>query len=212
MPESPLDSISFLIERGGVVMVPLVAMSIISLALILERSWFWIGTLRRERPGRLRDVHRALRQGRNGDLEAALQGSRSPCAVVARRLVADGSSDAVALEAVEAERPRLERFMVSLSAIVTAAPLLGILGTVLGIIRSFRLLDATAELTDPSEVVGGIASALLTTALGLIIALMTLFPFLVFRSHESRAIGRLESVIAAAQSGDAGDDPRSRRS
>ena len=53
-----------------------------------------------------------------------------------------------------------------------------------------------------SEVAGGIAAALLTTALGLIVALLTLFPYMVFRSHASRALGRLESVIAAAQQGD----------
>ncbi|MCZ6836081.1 MAG: MotA/TolQ/ExbB proton channel family protein, partial [Planctomycetota bacterium] len=82
------------------------------------------------------------------------------------------------------------------------APLRGFLGTVIGIIQSFKLLGEQSTLTDPRDVSAGIAAALLTTALGLIVALMTLFPYMVFRSHVDRALGRMESVIAAAQQGE----------
>ena len=94
--------------------------------------------------------------------------------------------------------------MVSLSTIITAAPLLGILGTVIGIIRSFRLLvggPGEGGLTDPSAVSMGIAEALLTTALGLVVALITLFPYMIFKAQAERALGRVESIIAAAQQG-----------
>ena len=80
--------------------------------------------------------------------------------------------------------------------------IISLLGTVLGIIQSFRLLGEQAVLTDPSDVAGGIAAALLTTALGLIVALVTLFPYMLFRGWSSRSIGRLETVIAAAQQGE----------
>ena len=136
---------------------------------------------------------------------ALLRGDRSPYAEVARGLMDHGTSDAVAVESVEAQRPRLDRFMVTLSTIITAAPLLGILGTVVGIIQSFRLLSQDTMLSDPREVAGGIATALLTTALGLVVALLTLFPYMLFRSHAGRAIGRMESLIAAAQQGLIGD-------
>ena len=125
----------------------------------------------------------------------------SPYGAVAKSLLDIGASDAVAMEAVESQRPRIDRFMVALSTIITAAPLLGILGTVLGIIQSFRLLGDQAVLTDPSDVAGGIAAALLTTALGLIIALVTLFPYMLFKGWSTRALGRLEALIAAAQQG-----------
>jgi biopolymer transport protein ExbB len=129
----------------------------------------------------------------------------SPYGVVAKLLLDIGASDAVAMEAVESQRPRIDRFMVALSTIITAAPLLGILGTVLGIIQSFRLLGEQAVLTDPSDVAGGIAAALLTTALGLIIALVTLFPYMLFKGWSSRAIGRIDALIAAAQQGLSGE-------
>ena len=196
------DHLALLIERGGYVMVPLLALSVISLALIFERAWFWLVT---HRPGRLRALARLndlLRTGRRDAAHALVSDDRSIYGRVARQILGQGASDAVALEAVETQRPRLDRFMVTLSTIITAAPLLGILGTVVGIIQSFRLLEEQQTLTDPREVAGGIAAALLTTALGLTVALMTLFPYMIFRSQVSRALGRLESVIAAAQQGE----------
>jgi biopolymer transport protein ExbB len=113
----------------------------------------------------------------------------------------EGVSDAVAAEAIEDERHRLDRFMVTLSTIITAAPLLGILGTVLGIIQSFELLGGKSTLTDPTAVAGGIATALLTTAFGLVVALVTLFPYMAFKGQVGHALGRIEAMVAAAQEG-----------
>lgn len=202
MFETVSDQVAMLIQRGGYVMVPLLALSVISLALSIERAWFWATT---HRPGRVRYLGRlndALRRGRRDAAGALVADDRSPFGRVAAALLRRGSTDAVAVEAVEEQRPRLDRFMVTLSTIITAAPLLGILGTVVGIIESFRILGQQSTLTDPREVAGGIATALLTTALGLVVALMTLFPYMVFKSHVDRALGRLESVVAAAQQGE----------
>ncbi len=198
------DELALLIERGGVIMLPLLVLSVVSIALILERVWFWAALHRRNRIQRLVQVKEAFRRGDGALAEMLLKSDHSPYAGVVRHLVEHGSSDAVAVEAVELQRPRFDRFMVSLSTIITAAPLLGILGTVLGIIRSFALLSGPADgapLTDPSAVSLGIAEALLTTALGLVVALVTLFPYMIFRAQLERALGRVESVIAAAQQG-----------
>lgn len=195
------DQLAMLIERGGFVMIPLLALSLISLAIIIERAWFWGSTHRPARLRRLARVNDALRRGRRHAAEALLEQDRSPYGRLASDLLEHGPTEAVAVESVEAQRPRLDRFMVTLSTIVTAAPLLGILGTVVGIIQSFRLLGEQTTLTDPREVAAGIAAALLTTALGLVVALMTLFPYMAFRSQAGRALGRMESVIAAAQQG-----------
>ena len=126
---------------------------------------------------------------------------RSVYGTLVRKLAEHGASDAVAMEAIELARPRLDRFMVVLSTIITAAPLLGILGTVIGIIQSFELLGAQTTLQDPADVAGGIAAALLTTALGLIIALFTLFPYMLYRACSNRALSRMEVLVAAAQQG-----------
>jgi biopolymer transport protein ExbB len=72
----------------------------------------------------------------------------------------------------------MDRFMASLSTIITAAPMLGILGTVTGIITSFDLLSGGQAMVDPRAVSGGISEALVATASGLVVALISLFPFM----------------------------------
>lgn len=202
MQTEVMQDLSTLIDKGGYVMVPLLVLSIISVALILERCWFWLLVGGRGSMRRIEKLNSVLRRGEFEKATKLVKKDSSPYGLVAKALLEDGSSDAVAMEAVELQRPRIDRFMVALSTIITAAPLLGILGTVLGIIQSFRLLGEQSVLTDPSDVAGGIAAALLTTALGLIVALVTLFPYMLFRGWSSRAIGRIEAVIAAAQQGD----------
>ena len=108
-------------------------------------------------------------------------------------------TDALVVDVVESQRPRLERFMPTLSTIITAAPMLGILGTVLGIISSFEVIGQAGSAGDPSLVSQGIAEALLTTAAGLIVALLVLIPYNLFRSQVDRTLGRIETLVAAIQ-------------
>jgi len=197
-----LEDVRMLIDRGGYIMIPLLVLSVVSLSLIIERTAYWLSLHRRSRLGRLEQLNDALRRGDRAKADRLLSRDRSPYAQVARSLLKNGASDSVAVEAVQMHRPRLERFMISLSTIITAAPLLGILGTVIGIIQSFKLLGEQAILTEPRDVAAGIAAALLTTALGLTIALFTLFPYMIFKGQVDRALGRLEAVIAAAQQGE----------
>jgi biopolymer transport protein ExbB len=202
MQQEVMQDLSTLIEKGGYVMVPLFILSVISVALILERFWFWILAGGRCSIQKSMVLNALLRRGDFSKAKIQVKEDSSPFGVVAKSILTNGVSDAVAMEAIESQRPRIDRFMVALSTIITAAPLLGILGTVLGIIQSFRLLGEQSVLTDPTDVAGGIAAALLTTALGLIIALVTLFPYMLFRGWSTRAYGRLESLIAAAQQGE----------
>lgn len=190
-------------------MIPLLAMSVISLTLILERCWFWLPVLSGRQANRLARLGSALRRGDRASASRIAADDTSPYSRVVATLLEHGINESVAMEAVEQQRPRIERFMIALSTIITAAPLLGILGTVFGIIQSFNLLGSQSTLTDPRMVSQGIAEALLTTALGLIVALVTLFPYMAFRKHVDRMMGRLESLIAAAEQGQkaAGADP-----
>jgi biopolymer transport protein ExbB len=89
--------------------------------------------------------------------------------------------------------------MATLSTIITAAPMLGILGTVTGIITSFDLLSGGQALVDPRAVSGGISEALVATASGLVVALLSLFPYMGFGALRENTLGRLETMIAVAQ-------------
>ena len=82
--------------------------------------------------------------------------------------------------------------------------MLGILGTVTGIIKSFGLLGNAEQVTDPAAMAVGISEALYTTAFGLIIALVVLFPYNHFRRSADRAMGVFETIGAAALESESG--------
>jgi biopolymer transport protein ExbB len=202
-----LDTFLQFMQRGGYVMWPLLALSIVAAALVLERCWFFLLT---NHPGRLRRVEQIaslLRQGQRERAQQLADRDGSVYGDMLRRLYETPPGEAAGHAAVEAQRRRLERFMPSLSTIITAAPMLGILGTVLGIIASFELLsNATGPgSTDPRAVSQGIAEALLTTAVGLVISVAALFPYNAFRAQIDRTLSRLETLAAAALQGEGVD-------
>ena len=199
MPEAIIDSVANLMDRGGWVIWPLLVLSIVALTLIFERTWFWIATNSQTRRARFDHVARCLRQGTPNEARALVSGDRSVYGRLMDRLLGESTSESAIALAVEDQRQRLERFMTTLGTIITAAPMLGILGTVTGIIRSFNVLGAEVTATEPSQVAIGIAEALITTVVGLAIALVVLFPYNVFRAQLDRSLGRMETLIAAVQ-------------
>lgn len=100
---------------------------------------------------------------------------------------------------LELEQRRLERGMPFLDTVVTSAPLMGILGTVLGIIDALALLGERAS-PDPVAVSGGVARALVTTATGLVIALCVLFPYNWLRVRVRDRLADLERAAGAQPS------------
>lgn len=194
-----------LMRRGGVVMWPLLGLSLLGMTLAIERIWFWWRTNHPTRLARVAEMGFLLRQGDKARARAIAESDASVYGRVVRRVLDGGSpapniwaSEAAAAEAVEDERPHLERFMPTLSTIITVAPMLGILGTVTGIISSFQVLSGQIAATDPRAVGQGIAEALLTTAAGLVVAIGALFPYNVFRVQLDRTLSRLESLAVAA--------------
>lgn len=191
--------------RGGPVMWPLLALSLISATLVFERCWYFIRANNPGRMSRVRAMARRLREGDRAGAKAIADADRSLYSRVVGRVLAEPATEAAAVDIVESHRPALERFMPTLSTIITVAPMLGILGTVLGIIASFRLLSDTAVTTDPRSVSQGIAEALITTAAGLVIAILTLFPYNALRVQVDRTLSAIESLAWAGVQ-EAGDD------
>jgi biopolymer transport protein ExbB len=200
MPDG-FSNIFDLIERGGFVMWPLLTVSVIAVAITLERLWFWSRLNSGRETARIRKLLRALRNGDRTRAEECLEEPGGVYDQLARKMLEEGPDDAIALESIEDLRSVTERFSGVLSTIVTASPMLGILGTVTGIIQSFELLGGARTIVDPRDVSGGIAEALITTAAGLIIALGTLFPYMIFKTQSDRALGRFEAIVTAAKQG-----------
>lgn len=193
----PLPLLTVITQFGGIVAVPLLALSLLSLSAIGERCWFWWQITRRQDP----IVRQALRMIQaNGPAATDLlrQNLNLPIArVFLEALELDRptpSEFALALEtAARAELVTLRRFSTLFETIVTTAPLLGLLGTVLGLIQSFgglQLGDPTQN--DPTAITAGIGIALSSTVFGLVVAIVTLFFANGFRSLYRRQRANLE--------------------
>lgn len=187
---------------GGPVMWPLLAMSLVTLTLVIERALYWARAEGRASRRALGQLARALGTFEHAPssppgLAPPYTGLVDSLSEAAKRQAAPREVEALAAQAIEEARPRIERFSATLSTIITAAPMLGILGTVTGIIASFKVLSDTT-LRDPTAVAGGIAEALITTAFGLIVALVTLFPYMAFRAKVERCYSRMETLVDLA--------------
>ena len=164
---------------GGPVMYPLLFCSILVVAITIERLWYFM-SLRGDTDEIRRIVFRLMEK--NAPLEAIqyLQKQNQPVARMFQAALLhfgkDPSQIEVTLrEAGEQEIKKMERGLGLLNLIITAAPLLGLLGTVTGIINSLNVLAALQGVASPAQLSGGIAEALVTTAFGLIIAVPSLF-------------------------------------
>ena len=179
--------------KGGPIMYPLLLCSLISMTVIIERIIFWIKEEKR-RDQQL--VDEILNLAERNDYQKAVEIARYCGDFVAKvlfcGLVHRDFSLISALEmAADQEVKRMKKHLTILDTMITMAPLLGILGTVIGIINSFDLLGS-AGIEHPRAVTAGIAQALITTATGLAIAIFTLIPYNYFLSKTDDAVLAIE--------------------
>ncbi len=174
-------------------MYPLLVCSFLAVAFITERLLFWWQQKRRFCPREVDQFLEHLRHGRLKEMLKQGEGSRDSIVGVLTASLNHGERvlhDALGLEvdrAVEAT----QRGLRAIDTIVTLSPLLGIFGTVTGIIQSFDLLGQ-ASIADPQAVSVGIAQALITTAAGLAITMPSIIAYNFFLSQTERFTFRLE--------------------
>ena len=172
-------------QSGGPVMYPLLFCSVISLAIIIDRALFWLRLRKGRQLERIAKLCRGSQPGGNpADLNAIKQD------VVGRVLLVGIENDRGAAGwemqlAAKREVDRMIEYQGTLKIMVSLTPLLGIFGTVLGIIESFSLLGDHA-LVDPIAASSGLAEALITTAYGLAIAMLSLIAFAIFQSRAEK--------------------------
>ncbi len=198
-----------LFQKGGVVMYPLLACSLVSLTLILERGLFWIRETRRADNALIDEVLELARLREYQKIKAEVEGAVDyvvrvlVCGLIHREYSLSKAMEMAAMEEIK----RMKRHLPVLDTMITAAPLLGILGTVIGIIHSFDMLGQ-AGIQDPQAVTSGVAQALITTAAGLLIAIFTLFPYNYFMSKVERAAIRMEKYATSLEIVHGGDQEK----
>lgn len=162
--------------KGGPIMWPILVCAVVAIAVVGERLvWWWHQSRLRDHDA-LMKIMDALHKGDVSEAGQIAKGSRDPVVqMVDHGLNDHETSLQVAMQAAAgAVLRRAGRFLPVMDTLVTLAPLLGLLGTVTGIMRSFTSLGS-AELA-VSKVTGGIGEALIATACGLGIAILALIP------------------------------------
>ena len=172
-----LTNLTDMLAAGGPVVAILIAMSVVALAIVLVKLWQFRAARLGER-GFVRKALVLVRSGRPHDALALVRGKRNPVAqAVSRALIGQlrGLPDhKVREEAVRFGGDLLEElrgYLRPLEVIASLAPLLGLFGTVLGMIGAFQQLEAAGNQVNPAVLSGGIWEALLTTAVGLAVAI-----------------------------------------
>lgn len=183
------------LARGGVLMIPLGICSVVSLAIIIERAL----NLRAARilpPDVIQQARLLLAENQVG--EAVILCRRQPSAIGRILLAAISNYDkekeelkSIVEDAGRQEVPTLDRYLGVLGTIAAISPLLGITGTVFGMIRVFATISEKG-VAHPSQLAGGIYEALITTAAGLVIAIPTLIFYNYFTARSDRLILELE--------------------
>src|ERR1043166_4224194 len=180
---------------GGNIMWPILVTAIVAVAVVGERTFWWGRESRKRDPHTLESVFGALE---NGDFGAAGRISKDSDDPVIRMIWHGmnhyNSSLQGALQvAAGVELQKAGRFLTVMDTLVTLAPLLGLLGTVTGLMRAFLGLGTGNELTVVA-VTGGIGEALIATACGLGIAILSLIPFNYFSGRVTKLQFELETA------------------
>ncbi|NBR72450.1 MAG: MotA/TolQ/ExbB proton channel family protein [Proteobacteria bacterium] len=191
--------------HGGPIMWPLLFAAIVAAVVSLERTLFIVSEKRRQNPAQVEQIFTLVE---NGDRAGAIRVAQSSTDFIARVLGfalsnAELSISHAISKASALELKRFSRGLPILDTIITAAPLLGLLGTVTGMMNTFSMMGGD-ELGAPAAITGGIAEGLIATAFGLLVAITCLFPnnYLNARiesaQHEMEDAGRrLELMLMA---------------
>jgi biopolymer transport protein ExbB len=167
------------LAQGGPVMVPLAVCSLLAATVIIER---YLALRKADRGGDelIATIRRAYRSGDGAEALSRCEQIGGPVANVLAAGLRAHLMEVPAAEAMEeralADQRMLHRRLVVLDTIVTLAPLLGLLGTVLGMIRAFGIISVSGT-SHPAGITGGVAEALIATATGLGIAIITLIGY-----------------------------------
>lgn len=183
-------------EAGGPIMWPILITAIVAVSVVGERSFWWFRESRKRDPQTLEKLFAALEAGDFAAASKLSRGSDDPII----RMIWHGmnhyhsSLQGALAVAAGAELQKAGRFLTVMDTLVTLAPLLGLLGTVSGIFRTFIALGSESVEGAMGTITGGIGEALIATMCGLGIAILALIPF----NYFTRKLAQLQFELESA--------------
>jgi len=181
--------------KGGPIMYPILVVAIVAVCVVGERAFWWLRLGMRRDHDRLEKVLAAME---NGDFKAATGLAKDSDDPVVRMIwhglnhYHHSSLQGALQVAAGVELQKAGRFLTVMDTLVTLAPLLGLLGTVTGLMGSFRAIGG--EELAVQKITGGIGESLIATMCGLAIAIVSLVPFNFFTSKTARLQFELETA------------------
>ena len=188
-----------ILMAGGWLIVPIVICSLVAGAIILERAWFYF------RMPALKHADHMIMLVSQGKFTEGLSLAEGKNAHPVLRVLAAGiiTRNAIPEKAMEsagmAEVQHMNRGLPALDTIITLSPLLGLLGTIIGMIDSFGVM-AVEGIGQPHAVTGGVAEALICTAAGILVAVTTLVPYNYFVARSQRMAEHIENYATQTES------------
>jgi biopolymer transport protein ExbB len=194
------NSLIQLFDKGGLLMYPLLACSVIGLAIILERAVFF-ARMRMNVARFMDDLRARLRRGDKGGALALCRAQRHPVARIAAVYLENlDQPDALRQDILRREGSlqleRVEQRLRGLSVIAHLSPLLGLLGTVTGLVGAFHTIEKLSGVVQPSNLAGGIWEALLTTVFGLVIAIPCMAAYHGFEQAADKIARRMQFAVS----------------
>jgi len=185
------------LQFGGITIYPLLLLGMMALIIIIDKGFVYWRYVRLAAPLRkLVETYRFDWTDLDNQMAALVPGSyfgRFFQTILDNRTHPAWWVESRASDEAQLIEKSLSRGLWVLETIVTAAPLLGLVGTIIGMMGSFRLIGGSG-LVNPTGITGGVAEALIATTLGLIIALIALFAFNFFGHLQSRTMDEMERL------------------
>jgi biopolymer transport protein ExbB len=192
------------LEKGGVWVYPIVAFAVLATIVALFKL-LQIFLIRQPGPLVVHEIVKLLRAGKNGDAKVLAAAQPEPTREMLLAAVAHADEsielvEEVMYESMLSTQPRLERFLNVIAVTAATAPLLGLLGTVTGIIKTFKLMKVFGA-GDPKPLISGISEALITTELGLVLAIPALVIHALLSRRVASVLSRMEKLSVAFLNG-----------
>jgi biopolymer transport protein ExbB len=187
------------IMRGGFMMYPLLFSALIALTVIFEKFYAFQKSYLTP-PGLTSEILKHVQSGKLAEADQRCVAHETPATAVMKVGIEHFSNPVEEMELAmknEAEQwiPLLEKRIEVIDTVITAAPLMGLLGTITGMMASFRVLSEKG-VNEPNAITGGVAEALIATATGLVIALVCLVAYNYLSARVKEFIYEVESVAS----------------